>query len=265
MIENRQAWLDALFEAEGGWSNHPDDPGRETMMGVTLATLRDWRGEDVTADELRNITKEECADIALSKYWNAVRGDQLPSGLDLYCADFAFGSGPGRAIKELQQLVGTKVDTFVGEKTISAVRAKKPLTLLLDYHAARMEFLMSLKTWDTFGRGWTSRCNKMLAVARTKAESRPMLAEAAGSRTVQAATLGTAASGVALWPWLQGNLSDLLTAAQHYAQGLPQQLQSADDLYRGGDLQGHIAVAVQVATLLFVAWRRIRDWRKGVR
>ena len=282
MIENREAWLDAIFSVEGGWSNHPEDTGRETMMGITLATFREWRGEDVSAADLKAITKQECSEIYLARYWNAVRGDQLPSGLDVYAADFAVSSGPGRAAAKLQALIGTKVDTFIAEKTLAAVRSKDPLQLLLDYHQARMEFLMSLEKWPTFGRGWTNRCSKILAISRPLIRSRPGIKEAVTSRTVQASVAAAGAGATALVErgFSIDDLVDWVTQLAHSlapsVSGLPDMLQSiepqtsaalehANQVAATPGMAGNISAVISIALSLYAGWCRIYDWRAGKR
>lgn len=283
MITNRQIWLDAIFDVEGGWSNHPEDSGRETMMGITLATFRAWRGdEDATAEDLRAISKQECGEIYLARYWNAVRADQLPGGIDIYTADFAVSSGPGRAAAKLQELIGAKVDTFIAEKSIAAVRAKEPMQLLLDYHQARMEFLMSLKNWTTFGRGWTNRCSKMLALSRTLVEKRPTLSEMASSTIVKGAAAGAAVTGTAIattpafdWQRLWDMFQRLLQNIPGMASGLPEALQSAEPSVRATIEQaqqaqsitgagGDIALVAGFFTYLFIIYRRFRMYAKGL-
>lgn len=196
--KSRDLWLSLVFEVEGGYSNHPEDPGRATNMGITQKTLSDWRGEEVGPEDVVQLTKAEATSIYMSRYWQSVRGDQLPPGLDVYCADFAVGSGPARAAKILQTLVGAEADSFIGPLTLAAIRKRDPLKLLLDYHAARMDFLLSLKTWDTFGRGWTNRCNRVFSVAKDQVQKRPALAEAAGSTIVKANGVSAIGSGLSL-------------------------------------------------------------------
>ena len=196
--KNRDLWLSLVFEVEGGYVNDKDDPGGATNMGITIKTLSDWRGEECNIEDVVQLTKDEATNIYLSRFWQAVRGDQLPAGLDVYCADFAVNSGPARAAKILQRLVGAEADSFIGPLTLEAVRKKDPLQLLLDYHAARMDFLLSLKTWDTFGRGWTNRCNRVFAVAKNQVQKRPALAEAAASTIVKANTASAVGSGLSL-------------------------------------------------------------------
>jgi lysozyme family protein len=200
MIENRQTWLEAVLKSEGGYVNHPLDKGGPTNFGITLRTLSEWRKEECTIEDVVQLTEEEACDIYMSAYWQVMRGDQLPGGVDLYACDFAVNSGPARAAKILQELVDTKADTFVGPKTIEAVRKQAPLQLLLAYHGARMKFLLGRSNWDAFGRGWTNRCSEMLTLAQTKIAAKPGLVEAAGSKIIKTnAPTAVAGAGGLAW------------------------------------------------------------------
>ena len=194
MIENRQAWLEQLLapEIEGGWSDHPADNGGVTNRGVTLPTLSRWLGRKATEDDLRKVTRKDAEDIALGLYWSVMSCDFLPGGVDVYAADWAYNSGPTIAAKKLQELVATKVDGFVADKTISACRAVDPGALLLRYHNARMEFLEGLDDWSEFGRGWAKRCRMMLELSQKLVKPNPTLREMAKSTVVKGAAVGAA-------------------------------------------------------------------------
>lgn len=271
MIENRELWLSLVFEVEGGYSNHPEDPGRATNMGITQKTLSDWRGEEVGPEDVVQLTKAEATSIYMARYWQAVRGDQLPSGLDVYCADFAVGSGPARAARVLQTLVGAEADSFIGPKTMEAIRKRDPLQLLLDYHAARMDFLLGLKTWDTFGRGWTNRCNRVFAVAKGQVQKRPALAEAAGSSIVKTNATAAVGSGVSLAVLIDQFGPMMLAWLKRFAED-PQaidKLQSGVAYVSGSSAMPMLATGLAGALLAilgvngFTILKRMRMWSKG--
>jgi lysozyme family protein len=238
-------------------------------MGVTINTLSDWRGEECHPEDVAQLTKEEASSIFLSRYWQVVRGDQLPSGLDCYIADTAVNSGPARAAKILQKLVGTESDGFVGPLTLEAVRKRNPLKLLLDYHAARMDFLLGLKTWDTFGRGWTARCNRVFAVSKDKVQANPTVADAITSTIAQSSAAGTVAGVGGLAWYLDQYGGPLLDALKSFID--PQsieKLQSVDEMARGtGDMQllpALIMLVVMTGTSALALYRRVRMFRKGM-
>jgi lysozyme family protein len=101
------------------------------------------------------------------RYWDKIAGDHLPAGLDLAVFDFAVNSGPGRAAKVLQRVLGVSPDGDIGPQTLMAVGSMPLRKLLNDYNAARMSFLMSLPTWDTFGKGWGRRVAEVTSQAST--------------------------------------------------------------------------------------------------
>lgn len=142
---------------EGGYSNHPRDPGGPTNHGITIATLRAHRGSATIAD-VKALSLDEANQIYVKNYWKPIWGDQLPAGLDYAVFDFGINSGPSRAVKTLQGLLpGCAIDGVMGPKTIAAVLAYDTADLIRKYIDKRMTFFKSLKTWPTFGRGWTYR------------------------------------------------------------------------------------------------------------
>lgn len=156
--------VEAVLSREGGFSDNPRDPGGATNHGITLKTLQAYRetlesqaGRPVTAEDVRNLTQTEAREIYRSMYWNAMRCDDLPPGLDLMVFDFGVNAGPGRAVSLLQRLVGAKVDGSVGPKTLAAVQAANCADLIDRYAAERELFYRTLPTFGDFGQGWLSR------------------------------------------------------------------------------------------------------------
>ena len=113
--------LDMLLKHEGGFVNHPKDPGGMTNLGVTRATYEQFLGRAVTEDEMRALTPEDVAPVYKKDYWDKVKGDDLPSGVDWCVFDWAVNSGPARAAKALQLVVGATVDGAIGPKTLAQV------------------------------------------------------------------------------------------------------------------------------------------------
>jgi lysozyme family protein len=155
--QNFETSLAHVLKHEGGWADHPADPGGATMKGVTLKTYSDWLGRQATKAELRAISDEHLRTIYKARYWDAVRGDELPSGLDYVVFDMAVNSGPGRAAKMLQAAVGATPDGSIGPKTLAAVSAQDLATLIAAFQRSRQHFLEALPTFGTFGKGWTRR------------------------------------------------------------------------------------------------------------
>ncbi len=165
MDRNFERALSLVLKHEGGWSDHPKDPGGATMKGVTLANFRRYIKPNATKEDLRRITDEQVATIYRRYYWDAVAGAELPGGIDYAVFDFAVNSGPARAAKYLQAVVGAKQDGKIGPATLKATRAMVRATVINDLCDRRMDFLRRLSTWGTFGRGWTSRVSGVRAEA----------------------------------------------------------------------------------------------------
>lgn len=159
------ASLEHVLRHEGGWSDHPRDPGGATMRGITLRTFSDWRGREVSKEALRAISAEEVAAIYRARYWDAVQGDRLPPGVDLAVFDFAVNSGPGRAARTLQAALGVTMDGAIGPVTLAALASRDRAALVRDLCARRRAFLRGLGTYDTFGRGWERRVSEIEAAA----------------------------------------------------------------------------------------------------
>lgn len=157
MKQNFDECLKMLLHHEGGFVNHPDDPGGVTNLGVTLATYEQWMGRNVTVDEMKALTVKDVAPIYKERYWDAVRGDDLPSGVDWSVFDWAVNSGPARASRALQRIVGVTADGKIGPVTLRAVYDMNAEKIIDKMYDARQHFYEQLSTFSTFGRGWTRR------------------------------------------------------------------------------------------------------------
>ena len=153
--------LQHVLQSEGGFVNHPSDPGGMTNLGVTARTWEDWVGHKPSEKEMRELTAAKVAPLYKRKFWDAIKGDDLPAGLDYCVFDCAVNSGPGRAAKILQDVVGVKPDGGIGPITLAAVKAMDPIELISKYADKRLQFWQSLSTFETFGKGWTRRGNEV--------------------------------------------------------------------------------------------------------
>lgn len=171
MKDNFERCLSEVLKHEGGWADHPSDPGGATMKGITIGTFAQFKGRKVTKAELRAISDADLRKIYRRNYWDKVRGDDLPSGLDLVAFDGAVNSGPARGARWLQQGLGVNADGKVGPVTLDA--AKKAYTPAVIERAIgfRFSFLRGLKTWGTFGKGWSRRVESVRGVALEMAET----------------------------------------------------------------------------------------------
>lgn len=145
-----------VLQEEGGFVNDPRDPGGATNKGVTQAVYDDWRHRHAKPKQsVKNIADDEVSAIYRSNYWAAIRGDDLPAGLDYAVFDFAVNSGTGRAARFLQACVGAVPDGVIGPRTIGEIG---DAALVANELCNRREaFLEGLPTYKTFGRGWSAR------------------------------------------------------------------------------------------------------------
>ena len=165
MQDNYEHCLEMILHHEGGYVNHPKDPGGETNLGVTKRVYEEWGGEK----DMTDLLVEDVAPIYQKNYWDRCKCDDLPSGLDLCVFDFAVNAGPSRSAKFLQRLIGTTVDGGIGPNTLKAVHnyvEEVGLEAATEgYQSSRQEYYESLGTFDTFGRGWTRRVEETTSSA----------------------------------------------------------------------------------------------------
>jgi len=154
MKENYPQALKQVLKYEGGYVDHPKDPGGPTNKGVTQAVYDNWRrSQKLPTQSVRAIADSEVAAIYKNLYWDRVSGDNLPDGVDFAVFDFAVNSGVSRAAKYLQAVVGVTQDGVVGPATIQATKTYVAMTVT----NKRLAFMQSLSIWSTFGKGWSAR------------------------------------------------------------------------------------------------------------
>lgn len=157
--------LECILQSEGGFVNHPKDPGGMTNLGVTKRTWEEWTKRPASESEMRGLTQVKVAPLYKVRYWNRVAGDDLPPALALCVFDFGVNAGPGRAVKLLQRLVGAVVDGQAGKGTIAAVNTYVaahglPATVKA-YQDARKAYYRALPTFKHFGKGWLARVDRV--------------------------------------------------------------------------------------------------------
>jgi lysozyme family protein len=157
--------IELTFGHEGGYVNNPKDPGGPTKYGITLGTLEAHRGQVCTAADVKALTIDEAAQILDKGYWRKVWGDDLPAGVDFCLFDYAVNSGAAQAVKSVQRVVGTNRDGSMGPKTLAAINGMSSTVLIRKLCDDRLAFMKGLSTWATFGKGWTTRVNKVREAA----------------------------------------------------------------------------------------------------
>ena len=166
MQKNYNKCLETILHHEGGYVNHPKDPGGETNLGVTKRVYEEWGGKK----DMKDLLVEDVAPIYKKNYWDKMKGDDLPSGLDLCVFDFGVNAGPGRSAKYLQTMIGTVADGGIGPNTLKKVDEYVSehglVDTIVNFQNARQKYYESLSTFSTFGRGWTRRVNETTELAK---------------------------------------------------------------------------------------------------
>ena len=155
-----------ILSWEGGFVNHPQDPGGATNKGVTISTWKaqgyDKDGDgDIDIDDLRLITDDDAGLILKRVYWDRWKADRILSqSLANIVVDWVWGSGK-YGITLVQQILGVKADGIVGDKTLSAMNSADSKALFDAIWQRRKRYLESLKNFPVFGKGWMRRLNSI--------------------------------------------------------------------------------------------------------
>ena len=161
MKDNFDECLKMLLHHEGGYVNHPSDPGGETNLGVTKKVYQEWGG----TKDMKDLTVEDVAPIYKKNYWDRCKCDDLESGVDWAVFDWAVNSGTGRSAKAIQKICGASQDGAIGPKTLALISKQNTEYVIEEFGKIRQDFYESLKTFDTFGKGWTRRNKETTAKA----------------------------------------------------------------------------------------------------
>lgn len=157
MAKNFKQCLEHVLVSEGGFSDHPKDPGGVTNKGITARVYEEFLGEEVTKQMMQDIPDEHVEEIYRDQYWDVVCGDELPAGVDLCVFDFGVNAGPVRSVKMLQSSVGAVSDGILGPNTLNAVDEHDPQTVIEVFCGKREDYYRSLRHFKTFGKGWLRR------------------------------------------------------------------------------------------------------------
>ncbi|MBN9586006.1 MAG: secretion activator protein [Afipia sp. 62-7] len=205
--ESYEQSLTRLLRNEGGYTDHPADPGGPTNFGITLSDARRyWKG-NATAADMRGMPQSIARRIYREHYWNALCCDELPSGVDYAVFDYGVNSGVGRAGKVLRRLLKlSDRSSTVSNEVIAAANASAPGDLVMAICAERLAFLRSLKTFSVFGRGWTARVDGVRVAALAMAQRRAPAptpdkrSDASSAKAIVPATVpaGTASAGAVI-------------------------------------------------------------------
>lgn len=198
---------------EGGFTKNKADPGNWTGgkvgVGVLKGTNMGVSAAAFPSLDIEHLTEAQAMNIYQKQYWDAVRGDDLPAGVDNSTWDYGVNSGPSRSVKDLQRVAGVAADGKVGPATLAAVAKLDGVAVIKKHCARRLGYMQSLKIWNSFKAGWSKRVASVeaasvamyLAATKTPAEAKvSLLAEsraADGKASKQANAAGRVGAGAA--------------------------------------------------------------------
>lgn len=149
MADKFDLFIERLLAHEGGYVNHPNDPGGETNWGIAKRSYPHVN--------IRKLTRPQAIAIYRRDFWDRVQGGQLPPEVAFQALDAAVNHGVGQAVRWLQRAAGVADDGVIGPVTLAALRCVPPADLLLRFNAERLDFYTRLATWPSFGKGWVRR------------------------------------------------------------------------------------------------------------
>ena len=160
MTGNFKECLALVLKSEGGFVNHPQDPGGMTNLGVTKRVWEEYTGHEADEKTMRGLTPEKVAPLYEQRYWRPTYCEVLPRGLDLLVFSMGINAGTGRSVKLLQQSIGCSPDGIIGPRTMGLIKQSNIADLIGNFSEARRNYYKSLATFPTFGKGWLARVDR---------------------------------------------------------------------------------------------------------
>ena len=171
MLSQYETCVQLVLAHEGGYSNHPSDPGGPTNFGITIDDYRKYVKADASAADIKAMTLAEASRIYRIRYWNAQRCDDLSAGVDYAIFDYGVNSGIHRSGRVLRRLLDLPaVSSLISEEVIAAAQQADACQLVARICDERLEFLRKLRTWRVFGKGWSRRVADVRKVAIAMAQ-----------------------------------------------------------------------------------------------
>lgn len=172
MKENFDASFAKVIQSEGGYVNDSADRGGETNHGVTIGAWGAYLGRAIQPNEMKVLTLDAVKPFYKTMYWDKVKGDDLPKGVDYAVFDFAVNAGVGRAAKFLQRSVGAVDDGVIGSGTLGLAAKADPAKLLANFSDQKQRFYNGLvasnPTQQKFLKGWLARVDSVNAAASSQ-------------------------------------------------------------------------------------------------
>jgi lysozyme family protein len=171
MKENFDACFAKVIQSEGGYVWDKDDRGGETNLGVTIGAWGAYLGRAIQPGEMKALTQETVKPFYRAMYWDKVKGDDLPAGVDYAVFDFSVNAGVNRAAKFLQRAVGAVDDGVIGSGTLGRVAKTDPVKLLDNFADQKQRFYNGLATnnpsQQKFLKGWLARVDHVQNAAES--------------------------------------------------------------------------------------------------
>lgn len=213
---NYDTSISRVLKHEGGYTNHPQDPGGPTNWGITIHDARKYWKPNATAADVKAMPLAIAKTIYRQRYWDNQLCDRLEGGVDYAMFDYGVNSGVGRSGKVLRRLLRLPDNTsVVTADVVKAANLKDSAQLSAAICDERLAFLKALKTWPTFGSGWGRRVAEVKAASRAMAqkEEAPTDISAANAKAIvqepktgMPTAIATAAiaptAGVGFWGWI---------------------------------------------------------------
>jgi lysozyme family protein len=239
-----------ILAHEGGYTNHPADPGGPTNFGITIFDYRKYVKPNATAADVRAMRVDEAKIIYRARYWDAQRCDELPAGVDYVVFDYGVNSGTGRSGKVLRRVLKLPDDSSnVSDAVIAAARAADARALVIAICDERLRFLRSLKTWPVFGLGWGRR------VAEVKSAALAMIAD-----TAVPAVPRNSAAGRAVAP--ASNVARPVSATAVVVAGAAVAQRARQSGMQLTLVVAILAVAFALAVCAWLYWRWRQRWQQ---
>ena len=155
---NFEKAIEVVLRHEGGYVNHPSDPGGETNFGITKRSYPDL--------DIKALTKEQAVEIYRADFWDKYQIEELPDAVRLQVFDMAVNMGYGNAAKTVQRCstrigMDTAIDGVIGPKTLESLRKVASITLSAEISIQRVKYYCALVRRNpemrVFFLGWIER------------------------------------------------------------------------------------------------------------
>ncbi len=159
--------LKFVLKWEGGFTDHPKDPGGATNKGITQRVYDDYKkSKKHPKINVKHILDFEVREIYETRYWDLVRAKWLKAPLGLVMFDTAVNFGPAGAIRRLQKALKLKITGTWTQEISDVIHT-------CDARMVALEICKLRKIWRNFRvkqnpsqkvflKGWLNRDNDLI-------------------------------------------------------------------------------------------------------